>query len=327
MIAHSKPTLGQEEAEAAARVVTSGYVAQGPEAEAFEAECAAFVKRKHAVAVSSGTNALVLALGALGVVEGSPVAIPSYVCAALATAIRVQRALPVLCDIGPDLNLNPRTVPGTAKTAIVPHLFGAPAELPGECTVIEDIAQSIGGQTGRVGTVSICSFYATKMLTTGEGGMVLTDDAGIAGYVRDHREYDKREDFELRFSFKMSDIEAAIGRVQLRRLPHFIERRSEIAAQYSDGFRGLPLLLPDPDGHVFYRYVISLDGRDLLERHLVKAGIDVKRPVFRPMHHFLGGQFPESERAHVSCLSLPIYPALTDDEVAHVIESVQRFFA
>ena len=327
MIPHSRPTLGKEEAEAAARVVTSGYIAQGPEVEAFEEECAAFAKREYAVAVSSGTNALILALGALGMGEGALVAIPSYVCAALATALRVQRVIAVLCDIGPDLNLNPRTVPGTAKAAIVPHLFGAPAELPSECAVLEDIAQSIGGRTGRRGVVAIGSFYATKMMTTGEGGMVFTDDAAIADYVRDRREYDKREDFEPRFSFKMTDIGAAIGRVQLRKLPGFVERRKEIAARYNEGFHGLPMLLPDPDGHVYYRYVVSLDRRDLLERHLVKAGIDVKRPVFRPMHHFLGGQFPESERAHVSCLSMPVYPGLTDEEVAHVIESVQRFFA
>ncbi|HOZ48464.1 MAG TPA: DegT/DnrJ/EryC1/StrS family aminotransferase [Candidatus Hydrogenedentes bacterium] len=326
MIPHSRPALGEAEVAAAARVLESGMLAQGVEVEAFEAECAALVGRRYGVAVNSGTSALHLALAAVGVELGKGVAIPSYACAALATAIGLQGARPLLCDVDNRYNLDPAAVPEACRTAIVPHLFGAPARLPATPLIIEDIAQSIGGGTGREGRVTIVSFYATKLLTTGEGGMLLTDDGGIAEFARDRRDYDNRDDFVQRFPYKMTDIQAAVGRVQLRRLPEFIERRRAIAEGYTAAFRGLPVRLPESAGHVFYRYVVATSQRDAIEAHLAEAGIEAKRPVFRPAHHYLGGDFPRSETAHREALSLPIYPSLLERDVGRVIESFVRFF-
>ena len=326
MIPHSKPCIGEEEAEAVARVLRSGMLAQGPEVEAFESECAKAVGRAYGVAVSSGTAALHLALGALGVVKDEPVAVPSYACAALVTAVHLQQARPVLCDIGDDYNLDPAAVDPSCRVIIVPHLFGGPARLPAAGTVLEDIAQSMGGATGRASPVAITSFYATKLMTTGEGGMLLTDDSGVAEYARDRRDYDNRDDFVLRYPYKMTDFQAALGRVQLSRLPEFVARRSVIAACYQDALADLPLRLPNPEGHVFFRYVMATEQRDALAAHLLERGVEAKRPVYRPAHHYLGGQFPGAERAHQQCLSIPIYPSLVEADVERVIESVRSFF-
>lgn len=324
-IPHSATTLGGEEIDAAARVIRSGYLSQGVEVAAFERECAALLGRRYAVAVNSGTSALHLALGALGVEANEPVAVPSYGCVALITAVRLQDAQPILCDIDDRFNLDPALVPGPCRASVVAHLFGAPGVLPAG-RVIEDVAQSMGGETGRQGAVTVASFYATKLMTTGEGGMLLTDDEGIAAYGRDRRDYDNRDDFTTRHNYKLTDLQAAIGRAQLRRLPSFIARRREIAARYGAAFSGLPIQLPDPEGHVFFRYVIRTATRDALETHLRACGVEAKRPVHRPAHHYLGGVFPLSERAHREALSLPIYPSLIDAEADHVIDSVQRFF-
>lgn len=326
MIPHSKPCLGEEEIEAVSRVIRSGMLAQGPEVDAFETECAALVGRKYAVAVNSGSAALHLALIALGVGPGDRVGMPSYVCAALAQAARWQRALPVLADIGDDYNLRENPDLGDCIAVIVPHLFGKTAALPNHPLIIEDIAQSLGGATGRASTVAVASFYATKMAATGEGGMVLTDDPAFAEIVRDRRDYDNRDHFSVRYAYKLTDLQACLGRVQLRRLPEFVARRRALAEQYLDAFAGLPLRLPDAENHVFFRFVVATPQRDALAEHLAARGVDAKRPVYRPLHHYFGGDCPNAERAHRECLSLPLYPALSTVETAHVIESVLRFF-
>ncbi|MBI5092761.1 MAG: DegT/DnrJ/EryC1/StrS family aminotransferase [Candidatus Hydrogenedentes bacterium] len=326
MIPHSAPTLSIEEHEAVDLVLRSGQLAQGREVEAFEQECAAFAGRRHGVAVNSGTAALHLALGALGVQLAERVAIPSYACASLITAAYLQQATPELCDIADDYNMDCAGISGDCRVVILPHLFGAPAKIPDRGQVIEDVAQSMGGPTGRATPVAITSFYATKLMTTGEGGMLFTDDGATAEYARDRRDYDNRDDFVVRHNYKMTDLQAAMGRVQLKRLPSFIARRREIALRYQENFATLPLRLPNPRDHVFFRYVIATGRREDLENHLRANGIDAKRPVYRPAHHYLGGVFPNSERAHAECVSLPIYPTLLDADADRVIDSVKRFF-
>ena len=326
MIPHSKPMIGTEEMNAVARVLASGRLSQGAEVEAFEADCAEILGRRHAVAVNSGTAALHLALSALDVGRDQPVAAPSYCCAALLTAIRLQQASPRLCDIDGNCNLDPALVPGDCRATIVPHLFGAPAAIPRVDGVIEDIAQSMGGETGRASRVAVTSFYATKLITTGEGGMLLTDDEALAAHARDRREYDNRDDFAIRHPYKMTDVQAALGRVQIRRLSGFLERRREIALEYNAAFADLPLRLPDPDGHVFFRYVVQTGKRDLLSDFLNARGIEAKRPVYRPAHHYVGGEFPKSQHAHETCISLPLYPAMKPADISSVTDALNQFF-
>lgn len=325
MIPHSKPTTGTEEAEAVARVLASGKLAQGAEVAAFEEECAAFAGRKHAVAVNSGTAALHLALLALGVGEGDRVALPSYACDALAQATSWRRATPVPCDIGEDYNLNPACVPSDARAVIVPHLFGATAALPKHPAIIEDLAQSWGGPAGGTAPVAIASFYATKMMTTGEGGLLLTNDEGMAKLARELRDYDNRDDFRVRHAYKMTEFQAAMGRVQLRRLPAFVAHRAKIAATYHDGLAGTPLRLPRLNDHVHFRYVVATPARESLTAWLRERGIGACRPVYRPLHLAVGGECPRAGEAHESNVSLPIYPALSPTEVEFVIQSVLQY--
>jgi dTDP-4-amino-4,6-dideoxygalactose transaminase len=325
-IPHSKPTIGSAEIVAVQRVLESGQIAQGREVAAFEEACAATVGRKHAVAVNSGTAALHLALIGMGVSSGDTVAIPSYACAALAQAIAWQNATPMLCDIGDDYNLDPAHVPDSVVGVIVPHLFGATAGLPRNPSVIEDLAHSIGGPTGNGSILAIASFYATKMMTTGEGGMLLTDDEGLAELARDLRDYDNRDDFQVRRAYKMTDFQAAMGRVQLKRLPEFIERRAVIAAHYDKCLAGLPVLRPRLNDSVHFRYVIATPERERLVAWLEARGIGAGRPVYRPAHHTLGGECPRSDRAHNENLSLPIYPELTTAETSIVIRSITAYF-
>lgn len=308
------------------RVLESGNLAQGREVAAFESECADRIGRRHGVAVNSGTAALHLALIGMGVSAGDTVAIPSYACAALAQAIAWQGAAPVLCDIGADGNVDPERVPDSVLGVIVPHMFGARARLPRHPSVIEDLAHSIGGPTGNASILAIASFYATKMMTTGEGGMLLTDDDGLAELARDLRDYDGRDDFQIRRAYKMTDFQAAMGRVQLKRLPEFIARRAEIAAHYDAGLAGLPLQRPALEDSVHFRYVVATPARDALESWLAARGVGACRPVYRPAHHTLGGDCPQSERAHRESLSLPIYPSMTTAETLFVINSIVAFY-
>jgi len=345
LVAHSRPTMGEGEAEAAARVVRSGLLAQGPEVELFEAEVASFTGRRFAVAVSSGTAALHLGLLALGVGSGDCVAIPSYVCTALLHAIWAAGAEPVLCDVNPqtrniDADLLDRLIKiKRPRAAIIPHMFGLPASTEAfdalSIPYIEDCAMSIGAHhagrpLGSHGALSICSFYATKMLGAGEGGMVLTDDEGIALAARELREYDGAPAHRLRFNAKMTDLHAAVGRVQLRRLPEFVARRREVAQLYQEEFISFSNVKTPLDNseHIYYRYVLKVVGQaEVFIERLEKSGVAARRPIYNPLHRELGladGEYPHTTAAFECDVSLPIYPTLIDSEARCVLAAVRN---
>ena len=335
MIPHSRPQVSEEDAEAVARVVRGGQLAQGPEVEAFEREMADRVGAAAAAAVSSGTTALELALRALDVGPGADVIVPTYACDALYHAVTRCGATPVLADADPvTLTLSPlaakRRLGRRTRAIVVPHAFGLAADLgPFDVLgvpIVEDCAQALGARiggraVGSLGRLSICSFYATKLLTTGEGGMVFGPPDLIAR-IRDARDYDERADLVPRTNAKLTDIQAALGRSQLRRFDAFIARRRAIAADYRRLLGGLACRLPAEAGaaHVYHRFVVGIDAPlpSVLDA-MHARGVMARRPVFRPLHRALGLEgYPEAERLWHTCLSLPCYPALTDDEVAAV---------
>ena len=338
-IPHSRPTLGEEEARAAAAVVASGQLAEGPETAAFERELGLQVGAPHAVAVSSGTAALYAVLAGMRIGAGHEVIIPSFVCAALLHAVAATHAVPVPAEIDPvTLNLDPQDVGRrlSRRTAavILPHMFGLPADLEGflglGVPVIEDCAQSLGAvyggrPVGSFGRAAVFSFYATKVIATGEGGMVATRSRELAARVNDLKTYDRRDEHATRFNFKLTDIQAAIGRVQLGRLNAFIGRRRAIARSYRSAFQELPVRLPpDAGGHIYFRYVLNV-GADCTEfiRRAAAAGIGCARPVYIPLHRLLKlDGFPRTERAWRQCVSIPIYPSLTDADVERIISVV-----
>jgi dTDP-4-amino-4,6-dideoxygalactose transaminase len=327
-----------------AAVVRRGWVAPGPEVAAFEQELATVLGTEAAVAVSSGSAGLELALRAIGVGPGHEVVIPSYVCDALHHAVTRTGATPVLADADPltrSLSAADARAKRTPRTraVIVPHAFGLAAELAPFLAlgvpVIEDCAQTLGARldgrpVGSLGTLAVCSFYATKLLTTGEGGAV-AGPAALLARVRDARDYDERDDLVPRFNAKLSDLAAALGRGQLARLDAFVARRRAVAARYRERLAGVACATPPDVGlrHVYHRFVVDVDRPPAtVQAALAERGVAARRPVYRPAHRALGlPGFPEAERLWARGLSLPCYPTLADAEVDTVAVALREVLA
>ncbi len=342
MIPHSRPTLDEQDRQAVLDVLQTGRLVQGEQVAGFEAELSDLIGVSHAAAVSSGTAALHLALVALGAGEGDEVICPSYVCSALLHAVRYAKATPVIADIERDtFNIDVQDVKkrmtARTKAIIVPHLFGLPASMA-EITalgipVIEDCAQSLGSRfhdriTGSFGVISIFSFYATKVIAAGEGGMVLSNDPGLIEKIRDLRDYDEREDDALRYNYKMTDMQAALGRSQLRKIDGFIKRRREIAGHYDRILKkaGFPIPATPPDTeHIYYRYVILLDQAETFIEAMNQSGVACRRPVFKPLHRYLGlSGYSVTGDVWKKAVSIPIYPSLTQRDLFVIAESMQK---
>lgn len=340
-IPHSRPSLDDEEILALKNVLASGQLAQGSQVQSFEEELGRFLELPPGVATSSGTTALHLALLSLGVGPGDEVLLPSYVCSAPLHAVYHSGATPVLVDVDPATgNMDPddlkKRLTSKSKAIIAVHLFGLPAEMDEILAlglpVIEDCAQSLGANLGdqmlgTLGAIAICSFYATKLITTGEGGMLLSRDPSLPARARDLRDYDKRDSFAIRFNYKMTDLQAGLGRSQLGKLEGFLGQREKLASVYTEQLSSLPCTLPPPHkGRIYYRYVISVrqDVLDLIQG-IARDGIEAARPVYRPLHKYLNLEgYSGTEMAWNSHLSLPIHPSLSSEEVRRVCQALQH---
>ena len=342
-IPHSRPLLGREEAAAAAAVVASGRLAQGEQVRRFEQAVAAMHGASGAVAVSSGTAALHLTLLALGIGAGDEVILPAYTCSAISNAVRYTGATPVTADVDPgSANLTAgevkKNLSARSRAIIIPHMFGLPAAMESLAglgvPIIEDCAQALGAvrrgqRVGGFGTAAVFSFYATKMIATGEGGMVISSSDGLLERIRELRQYDNRDDHRLRYNYKMTDLQAAVGRVQLKRLDHFVKRRRWIADRYFREFEKLEVGLPPRnDGRVYYRFVI--DGGNDAERFiqaLRQHRILAARPVYRVSNpDVCVDTHPVSFRLWQRNLSIPLYPALSDEQVQHIVSAAGNCF-
>ena len=321
MIAHNKPTLGKQEQQAVSKVLESGYIAQGLEVERFENEFCDFLglPQRHAVALSSGTSALFMALWSLNA-KNKSIAMPVYVCSSLRNAVAMVQAKEVLIDNAtdsPNICLN-QLQKSNADIAIVPHMFGLPNEIQNikDIDVIEDCAQSLGAsidnkKTGLIGKVGIFSFYVTKLMTSGgQGGMFVSKDKNLVDKVRDYREFDCRRDKKHRFNFQMTDLQASIGRVQLKQLPIFLERRKEIFAMYKES--GLDLIASENNASVHYRAVIRINNPAEVKDKLLKQSIKTIIPIEDWELLDDGSKYRNSHNLTQTTLSLPIYPSLTN---------------
>ncbi len=345
IIPHSRPSITQSDISAVSSVLESGQIAQGPVVGKFEKQFSDFVEKKEAAATSSGTAALHLALLALGVEENEEVIIPSFVCTAVLNAVLYTGANPVVADINPETyNISVDSVKEAitqkTKAVIVPHMFGCPAEIDELSNlgvpVIEDCAQSVGAQykgrkIGSFGILSVFSFYATKVFTTGEGGMVVSDSEELISRIKNLREYDNKDEYALRFNYKMTDIQAAIGLSQLSRLEELLDRRRVIADLYFKEFRDCGFPLPvwrEGREHIYYRFVVQTeeDVSGYLER-LQKKNIMCQRPVYIPLHICLGlSGYPFTMEAWKKTVSIPLYPSLREAEFEKIIAVVKEIF-
>jgi perosamine synthetase len=362
MIHIASPAIGEEEKRAVLEVLDSGMLAQGPRVKALEEAFAEMCGVKYAVATSSGTTALHTALLAYGIGPGDEVITTSFTFIATANSILFVGAKPVFVDIDPvTFNIDPaqieaaitRTLQAHPRTKVIMpvHLFGLVADMEPimllaekhGLTVIEDACQSHGAEcrgkrAGSFGTGTF-SFYPTKNMTTGEGGMITTNDEAIAETCRVIRQHGMRRRYyhdELGFNFRMTDLHAAIGLAQLQKLPAFNEARIANAAFLSVNLRGVTVpVVPNGYRHVFHQYTIRVpDGRrDALREHLQASGIGsgVYYPV--PIHkqtyytHDLGYDvsLPAAEQAAGEVLSLPVHPGLSSADLEAIVAAVNGF--
>jgi len=351
MIPIARPQMGPEELAEVAAALESGMLAQGQRVRELEERFAEFVGVAHGVASSSGTTALHLALLANSVGEGDEVVTVPFTFIASATTVLFTGARPVFVDVEPrtfaidvdqvEAAITPRT------RAILPvSLYGHPAPMPELAAIadrhslalIEDAAQSHGAAIGsrRSGSwgTGCFSFYPTKNMTTAEGGMLTTDDPAVADQARLLREHGMRVRYHhdvLGYNFRMTEVHAAIGLAQLRKLPAANARRQQIAARYDAQLRGVAVpQLAAGVTHVYHQYTIRVARRDEFAKALrlrgVGTGIYYPLPVHRQKPFVALGygdqSFPVSERLASEVLSIPVHPSLTDDEVAVVIGAV-----
>lgn len=355
MIPHNRPTLNNIDSAAVAKVIDSGYIAQAQNVEAFEKMVSSFCGLHYGVALSSGTAALFVALKIAGVKSGCKVIIPTYVCSALLNAIYMAGGTPVLVDVyREDFNANwgevISKIDSNTKAVIIPHIHGIPAEifpkqLPEWVTLIEDCATALNSfvkedknrvHVGHKGRMAVFSFYATKYLTTGQGGMICTDDCDIYKKVLDYREFDCCEEYHPRFNLQMTDMQAALGISQMHRIDDFTARRKTISDAYKDvcNKKGFAWQAKYHNGITpnNYRFIIRLEEekRDLLKMKMDAAGIRCIIPIetYELLHNYLKYptyQFEVAEMIAKSTLSLPIYPLLDDENLNEIVNVLENF--
>ena len=343
------PDLGEEERLAVLRVLDSGMLAQGPEVAAFEHEFSRTVGGLHCVAVNSGTSALHIGLLASGIGRGDEVIVPSFTFAATANAVVLTGATPVFVDIDPfSYCVSPdavRAAIGPRTAAIMPvHLYGQPADMAEVCAiadqfslaVFEDAAQAHlsefqGRPVGTFGQFAAYSFYPTKNMTTGEGGMLVTPDDVAARQMRLLR----NQGMETRylneivgFNARMTDLAAAIGRAQLKKLRGWTEARRRNAGLFDAGLTSVRTPgVAQGSTHVYHQYTVRVDNRqclvDRLEHSRIGYGIYYENPVHRLPSFDTDDDLPETMRAAAEVLSLPVHPGLTNEHIERIIEVVE----
>lgn len=364
MIKINIPQIDEKEIEMVVKVLRSRVLTDrhgnGPMVRRFEEEFASFVEAKHAIAVNNGTAALHTALLAAGVTSGDDVTLPSFTFVATAEAVALTGARPVFVDIDPlTYNIDPKkieeTVTAKTKAVMAVDLYGLPADMEAikevaqkhDLVVVEDSAQAHGAlykgkPPGSFADIACWSFYASKNMTTGEGGMVTTNDDEYAEklrYIRSHGEKEEYKSFMIGHNYRMPEIEAAIGCTQLRKLPGFLEERRRNARLLTERLSGITRLqLPaEPRGckHGWYLYTVRLQDADASERNkivyrlrkrAIGAAVYYPTPIHLMPYYRRFGEYhlPEAERAAQQVFSLPIHPGATSEEISYIVDSMMQ---
>jgi len=368
MIPVNVPLVGTEEKEAVMKVLDSGMLThkagKGPMVSEFEKKFANYINVKNAIATNSGTAALHAALLAFNIKSGDEVIVPSFTFVATASVVLHVGAKPIFVDIDPEIYaMDPQELKKkiTPKTkAIIPvHLFGHPADMDSinelasakNIKVIEDACQAHGAtykgqQVGGIGDLGCFSFYPSKNMTTGEGGMLTTNDDGLAEILRtiiNHGEKEAYQTVRLGHNFRMTEMAAAIGTVQIDKLPGFIEKRREHVAELSaiigdNPYLQLPIVKEWAE-HCWYLFTVRIltkkasMTRDSFVKGLQDVGIGAAiyyeiplhlLPYYKKIFKFHGGEFPKSEEAAKEVLALPVHPGLTRRDISFIGEQVNQ---
>ena len=355
MIPAAKPIIGEEERAAVDRVLQSGMLAQGPEVAAFESEYSATVQNRHCVAVNSGTSGLHMALEAIDMNDGDEVIVPSFTFAATANSVALTGATPVFVDINPlTFNIDPKAIEAaiTPRTrAIQPvHLYGQPAAMKEimalakrhDLLVVEDAAQAHlasldGTPVGAFGIAGVFSFYPTKNMTSGEGGMITTGSDEVARQCRLLRNQGMERRYEneiVGFNTRMTEIHAAIGRVQLRKLANWTAIRQANAKFLDENLKGVVIPYVAPGAvHVYHQYTIRLVGHDRdafadeMKDRGVASGVYYPTPVHKLPSFGLSFDLPETTRACKEVLSIPVHPSLSQGDLETIVSVINAIAA
>jgi dTDP-4-amino-4,6-dideoxygalactose transaminase len=348
LIRLARPDVGAEEAAAVAEVLESGQLTLGPKVTEFEAGLAEACGVEHALVVSSGTAALHLAVLALGLGPGDEVLVPAYTFPSTANVVAHVGATPVLVDVDPrTMNLDPErahaAVTPRTRAVIAVHLFGRPLDweaLPAELDFVEDAAGALGARRrgrpcGGLGRLGCLSFHPRKIVTTGEGGAVTTNDAEVAQRIREMRDHgivDRRGAFEIAtpgLNYRLSDILCAVGIPQLARLEELLQARERVAAAYADRLAGLVDLpaADEGDRHGWQAYVVQLDRRDEALQALREHGIEAQIGTYA-LHRLAAyrdqGPFPGADRCYERALALPFHTRLREEDLDRVAEVLDK---
>jgi perosamine synthetase len=348
----ARPDVGEAELAAFAEVVATGQLTMGPKVAEFERALATACGTADAVAVSSGTAALHLAMLALGIGPGDEVIVPAYTFPATANAVELCGGRAVVVDVDPDtfnldISLVPAAVTSRTKAVIGVHLFGRPldwealrAAVPAEVVLVEDAAGALGARyqgrpCGSLGTMGCLSFHPRKIVTTGEGGAVTTDDPALADAIRILRHHGilPRGAFDIPqpgLNYRLPDLLCAVGIPQLERLEQLLQARERVAGRYTEQLAGLVLTpsAAEGDRHGLQAYVVQLDRRDEALAALRSEGIEAQIGTYA-LHH-LGayadrGEFPGADRAFARALALPFATTMTDVECDRVAATLAPF--
>ncbi len=343
-ISHSKPWIVEADIEAVTGVLITGMIAQGKSTQEFEYAFGSWVGVEDGgVSVGSGAAALVLALSALGVGVGDEVVLTTYLCPSVLEAILTTGATPVLCDVGPNWvvtaeNMASCITPNT-KALIVAHMYGIFADVESfrqfGIPIVEDCAQAVDykGKRNINGDIAMFSFHPTKCFTTGEGGMAVSANSNLVAMMRSIRDGFKNASGGRLFS-PMSDISASLGLSQLSRYHKMLDRRNDLALKYKSA---LEKVIPDSlqyapfENSMFFRFPVKIPGGlGVYKEGFAQKDICVRRGVDRLLHRLMGApddNFRESVRLFEMTVSLPIYPALTNEEHSYCAESATGIFS
>ena len=343
VIPHSKPWIIQEDKNAIDKVLESGMISQGNITKKFELKVSNYLNSKASIACSSGTSALILALRSLEIGSESEVILPSYVCRSVYESVITVGARPIICDIGDNWVMNiENIVPLISKKTsaiIIVHIFGLPVDIHPfqnlDIPIIEDACQAIGLTTnnrkaGTIGDVSIFSFHATKCLTTGEGGMLNSNNTDIISKARSLK--DGKEELDSIYPMPMSDMQAALGLSQFFRYDKFLRRRQSIKEFFVNELQNqVPIKKIIMDTDFLFRFPLFLEGydRNRIMDSLAKKNIISRLGVDQSIHSLLGLDnldFPNTVSALNNTLSIPFYPALSDIDVMRIVEALKENF-
>ncbi len=358
MVHIANPIIGEEELEGIKEVLDSGMLAQGEVVDKFEQEFTDYLGVDHGKAVANGTAALDVALKALGVGEGDKVITSPFSFIASSNCILFQGAEPVFADVKKDtFNLDPdkvqEKIDDDVEGIVVVHLFGQPADMDvfvdiaedNDLFLVEDCAQAHGAEydgkkVGSFGDVGTFSFYPTKNMTTGEGGMVVTEEEELAeksDLVRDHGQSEKYSHTELGYNLRMTNLAAAIGRAQLERLDEWNDKRIKNAEMLSSGIEKINGLIPpavaDGREHVFHQYVLKVEGdyplgrdeiRDRLHENDVGTAVHYPKIIpEQPLYMengFSGDGYNNAEKCAEKVFSLPVHPKVSEEDIEKMLK-------